>query len=646
MFGAIVSKAQQKNDQVLLTIGDEKIPASEFVRIYLKNNQTTSITDSKVVEDYLNLFVNFKLKVYDALNAKLDTSTSFKNELAGYRLQLARPYMVDQETEQRLIDEAYERMKYDVSASHILISVPEKATPSDTIKLFEKAISIRNRIINGEPFEVVARATSDDHSVNSNNGILGYFTAFQMVYPFESATYKLKIGEVSMPVRSRFGYHIIKLLDKRPAKGQVKVAHIMIAVSKDANPEQQAQAKDKIQNIYKLVLNNEDFGKLANQFSQDPGSSKNNGELPWFGTGNLVAEFEKVAFSFDHDGQVSEPFQTAFGWHIVKRIGRKEIGTFEEMLPDIKRKLSSDIRNSISIEKMVGKIKIENNFKEDTLNLLPIVSLVDSSIYKGAWKQPILKVNKVLFTLADQKHDQSEFVNYLLKYQQNKISGDFHSIVKRAYNDWVKLLVYHYQESILDQKYPDFRNLMQEYHDGILLFNISDINVWSKASNDSVGLSKFYQDKKDNYRWGERVHYAIYSCADEKQLAKAIKMVASRKTKGLKPEDILTKLNKGKQPLVNLNYKVSNPDDKDVADYKLWVNSTSTVSNSEEISRFREIIEVTTGDIKDLSDCKGQAISDYQLALEDEWLKSLHQKYTVVINQDVFKEVVNSLLKK
>jgi peptidyl-prolyl cis-trans isomerase SurA len=646
ILGAIVSNAQQKNDQTLLTVGDEKIPASEFVRIYLKNNSAANAIDSKSIEEYLNLFVNFKLKVVDALNSGLDTTSSFKSELAGFRKQLARPYMVDRETEQRLIGEAYERMKYDVSASHILIAVPVQATPADTVKLYEKALAIRSRIINGEPFEVVARATSDDHSVTKNNGLIGYFTVFQMVYPFESAVYNMKVSEISMPVRTSFGYHIIKLHDKRLARGEVKVAHIMIAVSKDATPEQQLQAKAKIQEIYKQVLNNEDFGALANQFSQDPGSSKNNGELPWFGNGKTVPEFERVAFVLERDGQVSEPFQTIYGWHIMKRLGRKEIGTLDEMLPEIKQRLSSDMRNVMSIERMIAKIKDENGFKEDTLNLFSMVSLIDSSIYVGKWKLPTLKENKVIFTIADQKHDQSEFAKFLSQYQQKPVFGTFHSIAEKAYDDWVNQSVYDYQELVLDQKYSDFKYLMQEYHDGILLFNISDIKVWSKASNDSLGLDKFYQDKKENYRWGERVHYAVYSCADDQQLAKVNKMVASRKSKGLKPEDVLAKINKGKGLPVTLGYQVANPDEKEVVDYKMWVGGISEPTAKDGKIFFKELIQVTAGDIKALTDCKGQAISDYQQSLEEDWLKALRQKYPVAISQDVLKQVVDSIVKK
>jgi peptidyl-prolyl cis-trans isomerase SurA len=252
----------------------------------------------------------------------------------------------------------------------------------------------------------------------------------------------------------------------------------------------------------------------------------------------------------------------------------------------------------------------------------------------------------VIFTIADQKHDQIEFAKFLFQYQQKPIFGTFHSIIKKAYGDWVNQSAYNFQESILDQKFSDFKYLMQEYHDGILLFNISDIKVWSKASSDTVGLLKFYQDKKESYRWGERVHYAVYTCADDKQLAKVNKMVANRKSKGLKPEDILVKINKGKGLPVTLEYHVVNPDEKEVADYKTWVGGISNTTAKYGKSFFKELIEVTTGDIKALIDCKGQAISDYQQLLEDDWLKSLHQKYPVAINQEVLKQVVDGFVKK
>jgi peptidyl-prolyl cis-trans isomerase SurA len=419
----------------------------------------------------------------------------------------------------------------------------------------------------------------------------------------------------------------------------------MISVAKDATEEQKSKLKEKINEIYKQVLNNENFGQLANKYSEDPGSSKNNGELPWFGSGSIIPEFEKVAFGFDHDGQVSEPFLSSFGWHIVKRLGRKEIGSFDEMLPDIKKKVFSDMRNTISVEKMIAKTKVENNFKEDTINLKQVDIVVDSSIYKGTWKPSGLNENKILFVIANQNHDQLEFVKFLTSYQRNSPKGSLHIIVRKGYNDWVNQTIYNYQQSVLEQKYPEFKYLMQEYNDGILLFNISDLKVWSKASNDSLGLENFYQKNKDNYKWGERVHYATYSCADEKILAKVSKLAASRKDKGMKPDDVVSKFNKG-QTKVNIIYLVVNPDDKEILGYESWKGGISPIVSKGSDFIFNEIINVTTGDIKSLADCKGQTISDYQQLLEEEWIKALHQKYPVEINQEAINQVVKNLEKQ
>jgi len=312
------------------------------------------------------------------------------------------------------------------------------------------------------------------------------------------------------------------------------------------------------------------------------------------------------------------------------------------MLPDIKKKVFSDMRNTVSVERMIAKIKIENNFKEDTINLKQVDLVVDSSIYKGTWSPSGLNENKNLFIIANQKHDQAEFVKFLVSNQRNLPKGSLHAIVRKGYNNWVNQTIYDYQQSVLEQKYPEFKYLMQEYYDGILLFNISDLKVWSKASNDSLGLENFYQKNKDNYKWGERVHYVTYSCTDEKVLAKVRKLTTNRKEKGLKPDDVVAKFNK-EQAKITINYLVVNPDEKEILGHESWKGGISSIVSKDGNFIFVEVINVTTGDIKSLIDCKGQTISDYQQLLEEEWLKLLHQKYPVEINQEVIKQIVGSL---
>ncbi|MCB0381655.1 MAG: peptidylprolyl isomerase, partial [Flavobacteriales bacterium] len=282
LSAVLVSKAQQ-TDPVLLKIDNKAVTLSEFDAIFKKNNTKETVITEESVNEYLDLYIKFKLKVREAENLGLDTSASFKSELEGYRKQLIQPYLTDREVSEALIEEAYERMKYDVNASHILINVDENALPKDTLIAYNQILKIRDRILKGEDFGTVAVETSNDPSSKTNKGNLGYFNALHMVYPFESAAYNLKVGDISMPVRTRFGYHIIKLNDKRAARGNIKVAHIMIQGSKDLDEETLKNKKQKIDEIYaKLLTDKTQFGELAQQFSDDKGSAARNGELPPF----------------------------------------------------------------------------------------------------------------------------------------------------------------------------------------------------------------------------------------------------------------------------------------------------------------------------------------------------------------------------
>jgi len=356
----IQSPQSQNNNEILLTIHDRKITKAEFERIYRKNNRNSSIIDKKSLEEYLDLFINFKLKVIEAKELGLDITASFIKEFEGYRKQLAKPYLIDNKTNEELISEAYKRIKQEVRASHILIRVDINATPEDTLFAYNKTLNIRERLLEGEPFEIVAKRTSDDPSVKNNGGDLGYFTAFQMPYSFETAAYNTNVSELSMPVTTRFGYHIIKVTDKRVAQGQIKVAHILLTVSQGAKQEEKEKARKKIVDIYEQLKNDEDFGELAKKYSEDPGTAKNGGELPWFGVGRImVREFENAAFALKKNGDISGPVRTSVGWHIIKRIDKKEIESFDEMKTQLENKISKDERALISKMSFIQKLKRE-----------------------------------------------------------------------------------------------------------------------------------------------------------------------------------------------------------------------------------------------------------------------------------------------
>ena len=409
----ICSNTFAQSEETLLTINDKDISKEEFERIYEKNKTNLTTGEVTSIEDYLELFINFKLKVFEAQELGYDTLSSFIKEFDGYKKQLARPYLLDNQANEMVIQEAYERMQYEVRASHILIELDAGAEPKDTLVAYNKAIKIRKRILFGEQFEVVAKGSSDDPSVKNNGGDLGYFTAFQMIYPFESAVFNLNIGEISLPVRTRFGYHIIKVTDKRKARGEVKVAHIMLTVPRGSTEEIELQKKELVNNIYHRIKEGEDFTDLAKTYSEDRGSARNGGELPWFGTGRMVKEFEDASFSLEYKGDISKPVKTGFGWHIIKLIDKKDIPSFDEAKAEIKRKVGNDKRSDIARKALINKLKKEYKFYEKQCNV-PVTYDSTENVYNI--RQEYLKSNHriddTLISFLDKVFTPEDFLNY------------------------------------------------------------------------------------------------------------------------------------------------------------------------------------------------------------------------------------------
>ena len=362
MFPVYLASAQN-DDPVLLTIDNQNITKSEFIRIYNKNNAQNN-PDSKNVREYLEMFINYKLKVIEAMHLGFDTVSSFVKEYNGYRDQLAKPYMNDNETEERLMKEAYERMKFDIHVRHIAIKCGAFYSPADTLKAYNKALEARERLLKGEPWDSVALKYSEDPEVKRKFGNLNYVTAFQTFYPFELAAFNLKVGDYSMPVLTRFGYHIINVLDKRPSRGEVKVAHIMISFPENATPNAIDSARIKIFYVYAQLQAGAKFDQLAIKYSDDKRTAQKGGELNWFGVGQMIPEFENAAFSLTSDGEYTEPIRTTFGWHIIKRISTRPVSKFENVKDFIKGKIQRDERANMGQVELAEKIKREIGFKD------------------------------------------------------------------------------------------------------------------------------------------------------------------------------------------------------------------------------------------------------------------------------------------
>jgi len=635
-----VSLYGQGGDDVLLKIGDENVTLSEFERIYSKNNNENSL-NRQSPEEYLDLFINFKLKVLEAESLGMDTTQKFINELNTYKTQLAKPYLSDDSIRDMMVKEAYERSKYDIRANHILISLPADASPEDTLEKYNKAMEIRQRIIDGEPFEKVARATSDDGSVKRNGGDLGYFTAFRMIYPFETAAYNTPVGEVSMPIRTSFGYHILQVTDKRPARGDIKVAHIFIRLPEGSNEEEKSKAWQKVNMVYDSLEAGEDFKILAKEYSEDPNSAGNGGEMPWFGTGRMIPEFENACYSIENIGDYTKPIKTFYGWHIIKLIDRKPIGTFEEMKPDLMEQVNRGDRAEYKSELYVNKLKKEYGYKADEQTLDYFISQLDSSLFKGKWVVPeTLDANMKLFTMGDRDVTLGKFAAYVEQMQARKRPKSFRTFTNDLFDDFVASEIMKYEEEMLPYKYPEFKYIVEEYHDGILLFDIMDQRVWTKAVEDTTGLEAFHAAHMNDYMWGPRADAMIVTCdstVDPVVLRKQYKKIM----KGRLDENSLNEkycLNDS-IPCIEVNSMLVEKGENEAVDKLNMTTGIGENFDKDGRTAFVIVRAIRSPEPKKLNEARGQITSDYQNYLEKQWIAELKEKYPVEVNKELLATI-------
>lgn len=633
-------KAQKKED-VVMHIDGTPVYVSEFKNIYEKNNPNPDYS-KEALDDYLDLFINFKLKVAEAKNQGYDTIPKIIRELKGYRTQLAQPYLVDKQMSDELIKEAYNRLQKEVNASHILIKLPPKPTPEDTLEAYNSIIEIRNRIVkDGEDFEKVAKSPkgSQDPSVKDNGGELGFFTALQMVYPFENAAYNTEVGEVSMPVRTRYGYHILKVNDTRDARGKMTAAHIMIALGKNPSEDDLENAQKKINEIYQMLEDGEDFAILASKYSDDNSSKMRGGRLPEFGSGTqqrMVPVFEDAAFGLKNDGDYSKPFKTRFGFHIVKRLGLEPLPSYDEMKDELKVKINKDTRSQKTKKSFINKLKNEYKFKDYSKKRKElIIQQIDSSIFKFNYKKPDTtpkKLEKKLFKFADKTYTGNDFLQFLEENQRKYRSETIDAVFDKAYEAYVDDEIYNYESEQLEEKYPDFCQLMMEYKDGILLFEITEEEVWGKAVKDTSGLKSFYENNKDEHVWPQRYKVVYFDCKS-KDIAVEVKLMLENET----AVDSITKKVNGESAL-NAVVKKGLYTDEDLKMMSMKeVSETGVYGVKEYNDKFFvvQVNEIQEPRVKELDEIRGTMTSGYQNYLEDKWIEELKKKYEVKIHEDV-----------
>lgn len=624
------------SDPVLMTINGKPILKSEFEYIYNKNNSNNSI-DKKTLDEYVDLFVNFKLKVEEAKSLGMDTTTAFKRELSGYRSQLATPYMKDAETEAELVQEAYGRMNEEIKISHIFLPFEtEFATENDTLELYNKALNVIKKL-EKDSFEKVAKEQSADPNVQQNGASLGWITAFRLPYYIESAVYATPVGGITNPIRVQGGYHIFKVDERRKSRGEVLVSHIMCFTSRE-DEKRNIEAKEKIDSLYQRVMAGDDFAELAMKYSDDKGTAVRGGELPWFGTGRMVPEFEKAAFALKKGGDFSEPIRSAYGWHIVKLNDKRDLQPLKDVENQIWRAIKADERALMPEVNFVEKLKKNYHFKINRANVDEYIDLLgEKRLNDSIFLASISHLDKPLFEFANKKYTQKDFTNFLKNnFGTDEFSAE--TIIDSKIDTFVKLELLAYEDSQLEHKYPDFRFLMNEYHDGILLFEISNNEVWEKSSKDTEGLTRFFNERKEKYTW-DKPHYkgVVIQCKDKNTLKEAKKILKKA------PKDSIdiylqTALNNDSVRFVKTQKGLFVQGDNPYVDRQIFNVKETPESDSEYplVLLKGKMLKFTP---ESYTDVRGLVTSDYQEYLEKEWIKTLRSKYSYTVDEKVLKTV-------
>ena len=630
--------AAQKDNAVLLTVNEAPITVKEFKRVYLKNLEIIQDDTQKDVASYLDLYIEYKLKVQEAYRLGLDKKETYQKEFRSYKKQLSKGYLTDVAVTDALLKEAYKRTVEERNARHILVQVKAGAAPADTLKAYAKIIEAREKVLAGSDFKQIAKQYSDDPSAKSNGGELGWFKAFGMVYPFESAAYQTQIGSVSQPFRTQFGYHIVQPTAKRTAKGRVKVAHIMVALKqKDTtiDPEK------RIQEINTLLNQGTAFDQLAKQYSDDKRSGPNGGVLLPFAQGQLTSTvFEDQAFALA-EGETSQPFKTNFGWHIMRVLSKIPVGDLRAERVKLEDRLRKDSRAKVIADSLSYKLRRKYTIATNDPVTTFFTNTIPDAIKDQQWKLDTLnpELNKVALTVKDTTFSYKEVGQYLEQQQhQYSIYASKAEFVKKTITKFEDNRIKAYHETHLEEVDEDFAIVLNEYREGLLLFDLTETTIWNNAKSDTFGLQDYFDANATTYQWQERISYTVGRSSDARYANQARAMIADGKSIAAVESALNTKeeihilFSNKTEPIATTQLP---------QEVKRQPGLSPVISDQDHA--FYQITALLAKKPKSFDEARGQVISDYQTTIERDWIAGLKKQARIKIQKKTLSKLQKSL---
>lgn len=632
-----------QNDPVLFTVNGTPVAVSEFKYIYSKTNQEKADFSEQSLRDYLDLYTKFKLKVRKARDMQLDTVATLKSELDGYRRTLANSYLIDKEVTDKLVRETYDHTLQDVDISHIFVACDRNAKAADTLRAYNRAMVWYKMVKGGTAFEKVAADSSEDKSAKDNKGNIGFVTAMlpDGYYAMEKAIYASKPGEIRV-VRTNSGYHVVKVNAFRPARGEVEVAQIL--VRKSDTEEKNAKQRMRIDSAYAALLAGAKWEEICSRYTEDKVSSGKGGYIGFFGINRYQRAFEDAAFALEKDGDICKPVETSIGWHIIQRKSRRPIAAFETAKRALTERVKRDSRSEVAKQSMIGRIKKDNNFKEFPKALDEWAAKQTDSIFLTfKWKPDAVKSTAPMMRFNDKTYTVADFEEYCARSSRDRMRGagmPLRETVDRLYKNWSDETAMQYEETQLDKKYPEFKSLMREYEEGILLFEALKQNVWDRANTDTVGLQNYFNaNLSQKYKWDERARVSIYTLkTDDPKVLSEVREFAAKNPSA----KVLDKFNKKDGEVLTVMEKLYEKG-KNKELINLWRAGDLTDAKSDagtKTANFMKVEELLPATAKTLSEARGYAVADYQDFLEKQWVEDLRKQYPVKINEDVLKTLI------
>jgi len=615
---------QPKNTDALITINKEEISVDEFMNVYNKNIQLIEDEDQKGIDNYLELFINYKLKIADAKSEGFDKKQSYLDEYEKYKNQLIDTYLLDKKVTSELLEEAYSRTKEEVKAQHILVRV----TGQDTLSALNQIREFRARFLN-ESFETLKKSIHNGNAIFVEN--LGYFSAFKMVYDFENAAYNTPIGETSQPFKTQFGYHVVKVLDKRPSKGQAEAAHIMIT-NKSNDTEQTAE--QRINELYRLIEQGESFENLAKQYSEDKSSAVNGGKLKPFKSGEINSElFVDTAFSLDV-GAISNPIQTKYGWHIIKLLDKKPIGSFEQLKFDLDKKVKRDSRSQVIKKRMLASIM--NQYQVQAPKSNTISTFYKKNKDESGWiLNESLSLENQLIKIKNRVLSYGDFLSFLNNNSKTKKSLEDH------YNTFLENNVMQYKKDQLPFENAEYANVLREYEEGLLLFDIMEEKIWNRAKNDSLGLLEHYKSNASKFISPKNISGTI-ARSDKKSTLKKVKNLWDKNTSN----DEVSKVVNAKNQNVIFSSGTFEIGSSLLPKNAVFETGISKIFDLDDSYVVLNILNQQPEKVLSFEDARGAVISSYQNLLEQNWIEALRAKFSFSVNQNVLNELKQKISNK